>query len=644
MSLKKNINLISTPILELPRYAKRAIVIIFDATMCIFSIWIAFYLRLDQFLSLEKLNDLVLYVSIVIAIPIFWLTGLYQTIFRYADKSIIIPISVALLIYGLIYASIFTIYTIPGVPRSIGILQPLILFFLIFVSRLIIRSFYESVFTINNRITSLPRALVYGAGNAGRQLVSALDNSFEMRVVGFIDDNNLLHDQVIQGKKIYPSENLEFIIKSKKITHILFAIPSVTRNKRMQIIKKLNNLKVIVRTLPSVNDLVVGKVTVSDIRELEIEDLLARDQVLPNAKLLNQNINTKVVLVTGAGGSIGSELCRQIIKLNPKKLILVDISEYALYLIQQELTQIEENLNDGSNSKIVSILASVQDENKISSIINAFKPDTLYHAAAYKHVPLVEENICEGIMNNVFGTMFTAEAALKAGVANFVLISSDKAVRPTNVMGASKRLAELYLQALSENFKKNKLKFCMVRFGNVLASSGSVIPKFKTQIKDGGPVTLTHEDVTRYFMTITEASQLVIQAGALSKGSDVFILDMGKPIKIKDLIKRMVSLSGLTIKEKNKTDGDIEIKITGLRPGEKLYEELLLGEKPQLTDHPKINRAQDTFIPYEKLKPHLIDLKKKVDEGKTLEILILLEKIVYGYKWNGKLVDKLSKK
>ena len=642
MSIKKNINYLSRSILEIPRYAKRVIVIIFDSVMCVVSIWAALYLRLDQFFALNEINSLVIYISIIIAIPIFWLSGLYKTIIRYSDKSLIAPVSFALLIYGLMYMSIVTIYTISGVPRSIGIIQPLILFFLVFGSRMSVHFLYDRLYQINNRVSILPKVLVYGAGIAGRQLVSALDSNLEMKVVGFIDDDYLLHNQSIQGKVIYSSKNLKFIIKTKKITHILLAIPSINRSKRMNILKELNKLKVIVRTLPSVNDLVSGKVTVSDIRELEIEDLLAREEVLPNKELLNKNISLKTVLVTGAGGSIGSELCRQIIKLNPKKLILVEISEYALYQIHQDLLQLKKKLNIEPGIPITPLLASIQDKNKIKKIFNTFKPDTVYHAAAYKHVPLVEGNICEGIRNNVFGTKFVADAALQENVSDFVLISSDKAVRPTNVMGASKRLAELYLQSLTDKFKDKNTKFCMVRFGNVLESSGSVIPKFKKQIKDGGPITLTDENVTRYFMTIPEASQLVIQAGAMSAGCDVFILDMGKPIKIKDLIKRMVNLSGLTVKDKHNLDGDIEVKITGLRPGEKLYEELFLGVNPLLTNHPKIQRAQDPFILWSNLEPDLLHLNELIDQEKVAEILNLLEKLVQGYSWNGKLVDEIN--
>ena len=411
--------------------------------------------------------------------------------------------------------------------------------------------------------------------------------------------------------------------------------------KRMQILKKINQYRVEVRTLPSVTALVEGKVTVSDIRELEVEDILGRDPVLPNKDLLIKNITSKTILVTGAGGSIGSELCRQIMKIGPTKLILVEISEYALYQIQSELEDVNSKMSaKGQNIEIISLLASVQDKTRMNDIIGTFKPDTLYHAAAYKHVPLVEENICEGVKNNVQGTLVTAKAAILNKVQNFVFISSDKAVRPTNVMGASKRLAELCLKALFDN-SKTETRICMVRFGNVLGSSGSIIPKFKRQIREGGPVTLTHSEVTRYFMTIPEASQLVIQAGAMATGSDVFVLDMGEPIKIKDLIIRIVNLSGLSIQNKQNPDGDIRIEVIGLRPGEKLYEELLIGDNPQPTLHTKIKKAEDKFIIWEELEPELKKLENFIQENKAEDIIDLLRNLVNGYTIPLKIVDKV---
>ena len=409
----------------------------------------------------------------------------------------------------------------------------------------------------------------------------------------------------------------------------------------MRILKNISKYKVIVRTLPSINDLVEGKISFSDIRDLDVADILGRDLILPDKYLLNKNISNKVVLITGAGGSIGSELSRQIVKLNPCKLILVEMSEYSLYKINQDLEEIKKKLAINHELEIISLLASVQDEVRISKILKTYKPDTLYHAAAYKHVTMVEENICEGIKNNIFGTLVMAKAAISAKVSNFVLISSDKAVRPTNIMGASKRIAELCLMALAENPKNLNTKLCTVRFGNVLDSSGSVIPKFKKQIIDGGPITLTHSDVTRYFMTISEASQLVIQAGAMSEGSEVFVLDMGEPIKIKQLAKRIVELSGLSVLDEDNQEGDIKIEIIGLRPGEKLYEELLIGDNPQITQHPKILKAHDSHISWENLQKELLNLEIYIREGDVLEIIKVLEKLVKGFKSNHKITDRL---
>ena len=412
-------------------------------------------------------------------------------------------------------------------------------------------------------------------------------------------------------------------------------MPSINRNKRNKIIENLNKHKLSVKTLPSISEIVDGRISVSDIKDFNINDLLNRDEVDPDEKLLNKNIKLKNVLVTGAGGSIGSELCRQIARLEPKKLILVELNEYSLYKIYEEIIILNKSL------KIFPLLINTQDQNKLEEVFETFKIDTVYHTSAYKHVPLVEENICEGVKNNVFSTLAIAKAAVKKKVANLVLISSDKAVRPTNVMGATKRISELYLQALHHEDQNNLTNFSIVRFGNVLESSGSVIPKFKKQIKDGGPITLTHKDVTRYFMTITEAAQLVIQAGALGRNSEVFVLDMGESIKIKDLIEKMIIFSGLTIKNSKNQKGDIEIKIIGLRPGEKLYEELLVGNDPQKTTHPKILMAKDPFLAFADLENYLNNLKKLLDENNLKEVKNLKEKLITSYNSKSKIVDHI---
>ena len=616
---------------NLPRNSKRIIAVIVDIGLCILCTWLAFYLRLEQIIKINNVTILAVAISILFAIPIFWLMGLYKVIFRFAGPSIIFTVFVAIFAYSLLYFAVIGIYGIQGIPRSIGIIQPILLFLLISVTRISIKFLFLSN---SKKLKNKTSVLIYGAGSAGRQLLTSLENNTEMKVVGFLDDDPQFHRQKILGQTVYDPMNIEELIDKKNIDLVLLALPSITRQKRNQIITNLNRYKVIVKTLPSVQDIVEGKVSVSDIKDLSINDLLSREQVYPNLQLLSKNITSKVVMVTGAGGSIGSELSRQIIKLNPKKLILIELSEFALYKINEDL----KNLNTNKSVKIISLLINIQNQSKIEQVFKTFNIDTVYHAAAYKHVPLVEENICESVKNNVFGTFNLAEAMLKYNVSNFVLISSDKAVRSTNIMGATKRLAEICVQSLYDNQNKQS-KFAIVRFGNVLESSGSVIPKFKKQIKEGGPVTLTHPDVTRYFMTITEASQLVIQAGAMAEKCEVFVLDMGESVKIKDLINKMIKLSGLSIKDDKNLDGDIEIKITGLRPGEKLYEELLIGDNPQKTYHEKIQKTQDPFISFDKLKIDLDHLSSLTEENKVEEVKHILSNLVTSYQSNSEIVD-----
>jgi FlaA1/EpsC-like NDP-sugar epimerase len=447
-----------------------------------------------------------------------------------------------------------------------------------------------------------------------------------------LDDNVQFHGQKVLGQTVYNPDKVSDLINKKNINFVLLALPSITRQRRNHIIDRLNKFKVVVKTLPSIQDIVDGKISVSDIKDLNVEDLLGREQVQPNLDLLSKNIESKVVIVTGAGGSIGSEISRQILKLKPQKLLLLEFNEFALYKIFEELKNFDKKV------KIIPLLLNIQNPSKIEEVLKIFNVDTIYHTAAYKHVPLVEENICESVKNNVFGTFIIAQAALKFNIKNFVLISSDKAVRPTNIMGATKRLAEICAQSLY-NYQNQKTKFAIVRFGNVLESSGSVIPKFKDQIKTGGPITLTHPNVTRYFMTITEASQLVIQAGAMAKDCEVFVLDMGESVKIINLIHKMIKLSGLSIKNDKNLEGDIEVKITGLRPGEKLYEELLIGDNPEKTFHEKIQKAQDTFIPFNKLKIDLDNLSNLLEENKISDVKDMLSKLVPSYQSNSKIID-----
>ena len=618
-------------IINLPRYAKRIIFIFIDIGLCVLSTWLAFYLRLEEFIRIDDVTFLAVLMSLL-AIPIFWLLGLYKAMFRFEGSSETFMILFASLIYWLLYFSVIGVYGIRGIPRSIGIIQPLLLFFGIFLSRSSMRYLYIKSIS-SKKSKNRKKILIYGAGNAGRQLLTILENNNEMKVVGFLDDDLSLQNQKMRGQTIFPPSKIKDLINFKNVDLVLLALPSVSRHKRNKIIDDLNIHPVIVKTLPSILDIVDGKISVSDIKDLTIEDLLSREQVQPDLKLLSKNITSKVVLVTGAGGSIGSELCRQIIKLNPKKLLLLELNEFALYTISEELKKLNKSV------KVISLLINVQNLLRVNEVFKTFKIDTVYHAAAYKHVSLVEENICEGVKNNVFGTYLITQAAIKNNVSSFVFISSDKAVRSTNIMGATKRLAEICVQGLYSKYKNKNAKFAIVRFGNVLQSSGSVIPKFKKQIKEGGPVTLTDPEVTRYFMTTTEASQLVIQAGAMSEGCEVFVLDMGQSIKIKDLIYKMIKLSGLTVKDANNLDGDIEIKVTGLRPGEKLYEELLLGDNPQKTDHKKIKKAQDHHIPFSQLKIDLDNLTILLNESRVKEIKNLLGKLIPSYKSNSKIID-----
>ena len=623
-------------ILSLHRYSKRSIAIITDIGLCVLCTWLAFTLRLEELILFKDFNIYPALISIFIAIPTFWLFGLYRTIFRYTGLSIIFNILASTFTYGLFYFLIIGVYSIEGVPRSVGIIQPMILFFGIISSRLIIKYIlnhnYSSKKTLNKK-----NVLVYGAGESGRQLVEALENNPEFKVVGFLDDNEQLQRQFLLGKTIYSTIKLENLVKTKDISLVFLALPSISRARRNQIIENLNQYKLSVKTLPSISEIVDGKITISDIKDLNVDDLLNREEVKPDIKLLNKNINSKTVLVTGAGGSIGSELCRQIIKLKPKNLLLLELNEFALYKIYEELLSFNKNL------KIISLLVDAKEQKKLETIFEIFKVDTVYHAAAYKHVPLVEENICEGVRNNVFSTLAIAKAAVNKKVSSLVLISSDKAVRPTNIMGASKRLSELCMQGIYNHTKDINTNFSIVRFGNVLESSGSVIPKFKKQIKEGGPVTLTHKDVTRYFMTVTEAAQLVIQAGAMGKYSEVFVLDMGESVKIIDLIHKMIKLSGFSIKDDKNQNGDMEVKITGLRPGEKLYEELLIGDNPQKTFHDKIQKAEDPFIPFDQLEIDLNNLRNLLKDEKPIEVKKILNKLISSYKSNSIIVDHIYK-
>jgi len=630
-----------------------------DTGLCLLSLWLSFYLRLGEFVSMSSFLAfpllITIVVSVILAIPIFVRFGLYRAIFRYSGISAMMSVVNGMVIYTLLFSTIFTFFGVQSIPRTIGLIQPILLFALVSASRIIARVWLSGLYISKIKRSSLPQVLIYGAGSAGRQLASAMANSHSMNVKGFLDDDSRLHGQVLNGLLILDPKNLEEIVIQSAITDILLALPSASRDRRNQILALLAKLKISVRTLPDLSDIVSGKVTFTDVRQLDVDDLLGRDSVKPNEWLLNRNTFNKTVLVTGAGGSIGSELCKQLLRSKPKRLLLVDMSEFALYQIHQEIQNVLSSHKSTPREvvEVIPLLASVCNEQRMNEIMDTWKPQTVFHAAAYKHVPLVEHNPAEGVRNNVWGTKVCAQAAVQNRVQNFVLISTDKAVRPTNIMGATKRLAEMILQALNEKKLSINLLalnngsasnsegtcFSIVRFGNVLGSSGSVVPLFREQIKNGLAITLTHTEVTRYFMTIPEAAQLVIQAGAMGTGGDVFVLDMGQPVRIYDLASRIVKLSGLTLKDESNPQGDIEIKVTGLRPGEKLYEELLIGDNPQPTQHPRILKAQEKFIPWDQLQGLLHSLNLALSVNNVAEIREFLQKVVTEYQPSDEVVD-----
>lgn len=653
------ITAIQQSLLNLPRFVKRGMVISGDIAICGLSVWLAYGLRIDRWRILQGNEWWALLVAIGFAIPLFSAFGLYRAIFRYLGSSTLFSMVRVFFVYTCLYLLVFTVIGVPDVPRSFGLIQPFLLFFGVGASRYFIRHWLGGINNVQKSLHHVtPIALIYGAGSAGRQLAAALSLSKEMQVKGFVDDDTYLQGNTINGVRVYSSEDIKNLIIRLEITDVLLAIPSANQAHRNEIIASLNGCGVRVRTLPGLVDMASGRVKISDLHDLDMNDLLGRKVVPPDGALLEKNIRNKVVLVTGAGGSIGSELCRQIIKFSPKSLILIDSSEHSLYQIDEELkksiTLLENDLPDNavkrdsnySSNKVQKIelqvcLASVRDLELMRKIFAAHQPNTVFHAAAYKHVPLVEQNPAEGIRNNVMGTLTCAQVSLEAGVSSFTLISTDKAVRPTNIMGASKRISELVLQAMADSASKNghSIRFSMVRFGNVLGSSGSVAPLFSAQIIAGGPITLTHPEVTRYFMTIPEAAQLVIQSSAMAVGGDVFVLDMGQPVRIYDLAVKMIYLSGLMLRDESSPHGDIEIAITGLRPGEKLYEELLIGDNSQPTRHPKIMKAHEEFLPMIALEGELERLNVALGEGDTQSILIILKRLVPGYHLSQELLN-----
>jgi FlaA1/EpsC-like NDP-sugar epimerase len=628
-------------ILAWHRTAKSLIVMALDVVLSLVATALAFTVRLDDLNWPQGPQWWVYALAPALALPVFIRFGLYRAIFRYTGQAALIATTQAVGVYGLLLFTLLLFLGWSGVPRSLGILQPLLFLMLVGGSRALARFWLAEQ---AQRLQPRGRLLIYGAGTAGVQTAAAMGISGQFKLLGFIDDDANKVGRSVNGVPVYAQADVAALVEKLAVTDILLALPSATRGRRKAIIEALRSLPAHIRTLPAMGDLASGRVTVQDFKDLDIEDLLGRDPVPPNTALLARNLAGKVVLVSGAGGSIGSELCRQILAEKPRQLLLLDHNEFGLYSIHRELQAL--CVAGLLPVELHPLLGSVAHVQRLQAICSAYRPNVVYHAAAYKHVPLVEGNPAEGVFNNVFGTMNMALAARDCGASNFVLVSTDKAVRPTNVMGATKRMAELVLQSLArdanETNEANAARaateadqahtiFCMVRFGNVLGSSGSVVPLFRQQLVHGGPLTVTHADVTRYFMTIPEAAQLVLQAGAMATGGEVFVLDMGEPVKIIDLAQRMVELSGLRVRNAAQPDGDVEIVVTGLRPGEKLYEELLIGDNPTPTEHPRIMKAHEDYLHWDALAPQLSALKKAAAEGDEAAMKAVLTVCVQGY-------------
>ena len=657
-----------TQVASLSRLAKQGMLTLSDSFLLVFSVISAFSLQHGAwFWPADNWNDplgILILIAPFIAFPIFIYFGLYRSIVRYIEARAASSVGLAVSLYAFIWGLVVFLTGIEGISIAVMLINWLVALLVIGGSRLFARGLLNShKLKINQNVRPLSRVMIFGAGEAGRQLAHALWFSEEFHLCGFVDDNKKLQGLELMGVPILAMAKLAKFVDQQQVSEILLAIPSASRNERNEIIRRLRHVRVRIRTLPGLSVLVRDHVGIADLHELEIEDLLVRELAVPDESLLQKQVRGGVVLVTGAGGSIGSELCSQILKRAPKILLILELNEFALYSVQRELlSQLKcevDNENDSSKSvrllpRVIPLLGSVQDEGRLNILVQAWKPQVIFHAAAYKHVPIVEHNPAEGLKNNVFGTLAVAKVAINNEVPNFILVSTDKAVHPTNIMGASKRLSEMILQALgaehSITFKSmdssvttiRRTHLSMVRFGNVLNSSGSVIPLFRKQINEGGPVTLTHKEVTRYFMTIPEAAQLVMQAGAMSgkeEGAEVFVLDMGGAVKILDLARRMIEMSGFRVKDMDCPDGDIAIEVTGLRPGEKLFEELLMGDNVQLTEHPRIIKAHEEFIEWKYLETYLDALRLTIERNDIEGMQLILQKIVKGYRPHEEVMD-----
>ncbi|HIJ26776.1 MAG TPA: polysaccharide biosynthesis protein [Gammaproteobacteria bacterium] len=666
-------NIISR-LISLPRFTKKLLLMFADTILLVLALWFSFSLRLGELFIID-ISDRLIWLSAaapIIAIPLFIRFGLYRAIIRYLGMRAAWPVVQAVALYAVLWGLLALLSGVPGIPRSVVLINAMVALLVVGGSRMLMRWLLRQTQEGNGAQSDRMciRLVIFGAGEAGRQLAVGLVQSPDYKLCGFVDDAAELQGRDLMGVPILSIEQLEPFVERQKVTELLLAIPSITRKARNQIIERLRPVPVRIRTLPGIVDLAKGKVNLSELHELDVEDLLARDPAEPDESLLQAQVNDQVVMVTGAGGSIGSEICRQILRRRPKVLLLFEMSEFALYEVDQKLSGLVHNLVSESESeseserrgvslvpKVIPLLGSVQDERRLTEILQTWKVNTIYHAAAFKHVPMIERSMSEAVKNNILGTVTLVKSAMVQEVKNLVFISTDKAVRPTNAMGASKRVAEMVLQALvaektpvfdelgsdlppMEVTRKTALS--MVRFGNVLGSSGSVVPLFRKQIRNGGPITLTHQDIIRYFMTIPEAAQLVMQAGAMSgeaEAAEVFVLDMGEPVKIYDLASRMVELSGFRVRDEAHPEGDIEIKITGLRPGEKLYEELLIGDNPMPTQHPRIMKAHEEFVPWSELQPQLHSLQIAAENSDIEMIRGLLQRLVKGYQPESQIAD-----
>ncbi|NRP37565.1 UDP-N-acetyl-alpha-D-glucosamine C6 dehydratase [Marinobacterium sp. xm-a-121] len=623
--------------LNMPRSVKRVILVVADALALVFALWSAFALRISEWWPASYLADAwtLFLVTPVLGVLIFMKLGMYRAVLRYMNVKLLQSVAVGVFLLVLVLYSSAVIFDIWRVPRSVPIIFGLAAWLYLGGSRLILRSYYH---WLSGKVSNRHVAIIYGAGSAGAQLALSLQAGGEVKPIAFIDDDRNLQKNIVCGLRVHSPSELEKLVERHGVDSIMLAMLNVTAAQRRLILERLSKLSVHILTMPTMGELISGK-AVDDLREIEIEDLLGRDQVAPDQSLIARSIEGKSVCITGAGGSIGSELARQAVTYGAAKVVLYEQSEYALYAIEAELSLLICNVNP--ECQLIPILGSVLDEDRVTQVLQRYSVQTVYHAAAYKHVPLVEHNVLQGVQNNSLGTAVVASVAKKLNIERFILISTDKAVRPTNVMGATKRLAEIVVQRLAAENHTNTI-FSMVRFGNVLGSSGSVVPLFKKQIEQGGPITVTHPEINRFFMTIPEAASLVIQAGSMAKGGDVFVLDMGEPVKIADLAKQMIRLSGRTVKDSSNPTGDIEVVFSGLRPGEKLYEELLIGNNAAGSEHPKILTADEEFASREELDRVLTGIRTSIETNDSQTARQLLIDIVKDFSPSSSNVDLLQ--